>query len=89
MERVSWKKLVSRVGWLEESWFQCLISRSKPADVQSADIVRVKLLDVEVRGSGRLYLTGPPGEFWMWNVEEFKEEEVDKIRMVIGEIVGF
>lgn len=83
-----WRQVVSRVAWLEEGWFQCLISRTKPEGVKAENIACVKLLDIDVGGPGALYFTGPPSEFWMWNVEKFEEKEVDNIRMVLAEIVG-
>ncbi|KAG8987445.1 hypothetical protein FRB94_001852 [Tulasnella sp. JGI-2019a] len=84
-EHVPWEELVNRTADVDESWFQCLISRSRPEDVKSVDIARIKLTQSD---DGRIY-EATPGEFWMWHVEMLEDEEVDKIRMVVGEIVGF
>lgn len=74
---------------MEDSFIQCLISRAKPVDVKAEDMARIRLLDIEVQSSGGLwYLTRPPGDFWMWNMEKCSNEKVKNVIMVLQDITA-
>ncbi|KAG8908279.1 hypothetical protein FRB99_007812 [Tulasnella sp. 403] len=62
----------------DECFHACKLSRSKPDGVDAGELAFVTLNDMDpYRGS--LFFTGPPGSFWLWDIEEMDDKSYEGI----------